>query len=267
MRSFRRNRVHQPKQFAMPAPLYHELDQQCVIITGGASGIGASLVRSFAAQGACVFFCDILKETGEQLASELGSCVTFNLVNLTLEDEVTSWIEGIAKKHPFVKVLINNAAQDSRISLEETTMERWDQLMGINLRAAYLCAQQVAPYMEPGPSSIINFGSVTFQLGEANLSAYVTAKGAIVAMSRSLARELGRHHIRVNTLSPGWVMTEKQLHNYVDETVKKRILADQCIPALIQPEEIAEVALFLASDASKAITGQNIAVNRGWTHL
>ena len=106
-----------------------------------------------------------------------------------------------------------------------------------------------------------------FQLGEAGLSAYVTAKGAIVAMSRSHARELGPDHIRVNTLSPGWVMTERQLRLYVNDEVKERILKDQCIPTLIESEEIAEVALFLASNTSRAITGQNIAVNRGWTHI
>ena len=121
--------------------------------------------------------------------------------------------------------------------------------------------------MKNNNASIINFGSVTFQLGEAGLSAYVTAKGAIVAMSRSLARELGPEYIRVNTLSPGWVMTEKQLRLYVNDDVKQRIFRDQCIPTLIESNEIAEVALFLASTASRAITGQNIAVNRGWTHL
>ena len=121
--------------------------------------------------------------------------------------------------------------------------------------------------MKGQDAAILNFGSVTFQLGEAGLSAYVTAKGAIVAMTRSLARELGPDHIRVNTLSPGWVMTEKQLRMYVNDEVKQRIFRDQCIPKLIDPGEIAEVALFLASNASRAITGQNVAVNRGWTHL
>ena len=224
-------------------------------------------MQAFAAQDARVFFCDIDAPAGEALAGQLGDHVIFNRVNLAIASQVVSWIQGVVEQYPAIKVLVNNAAQDTRIPLAETTMERWDKLIAVNLRAAYLCTQQAAPYMKHNNASIINFGSVTFQLGEAGLSAYVTAKGAIVAMTRSLARELGPDHIRVNTLSPGWVMTEKQLKLYVDETVKKRILTDQCIPVLIEPEEIADVALFLASDVSRAITGQNIAVNRGWTHL
>ncbi|MBX2821721.1 MAG: SDR family oxidoreductase, partial [Rhodothermaceae bacterium] len=241
------------------------MKDQCVLITGGATGIGEALVRAFAEQGAKVFFCDIEEEAGQQLADEVGGPVHFTRVDLTEEDEVVSWIQGIAKQEGTIRVLLNNAAQDTRVPLQETTMERWDQLTKVNLRAAYLCIQQAAPYMKNNNASIINFGSVTFQLGEAGLSAYVTAKGAIVAMSRSLARELGPDHIRVNTLSPGWVMTEKQLRLYVNDEVKERIFKAQCIPTLIESNEIALVALFLASNTSRAITGQNIAVNRGWT--
>ena len=248
-------------------PNYPDLKDQCVLITGGATGIGEALVRAFAGQGAKVFFCDIQDEAGQQLADEVGGPVHFTRVDLTEEQEVVSWIRDIAKQEGSIRVLLNNAAQDTRVPLQETTMERWDQLTKVNLRAAYLCIQQAVPYMKNNNASIINFGSVTFQLGEAGLSAYVTAKGAIVAMSRSLARELGPDHIRVNTLSPGWVMTEKQLRLYVNDEVKERIFQAQCIPTLIESEEIALVALFLASNSSRAITGQNIAVNRGWTHL
>lgn len=251
----------------MPTPRYVDLKDQCVIITGGATGIGEALVRAFAAQESHVHFCDIEEEAGRELAKTLGENVQFSNVDLTEEAEVVRWIKEIADEHQKIKVLLNNAAQDSRVSLEDTTMDRWDALTKVNLRAAYLCTQQAFPYMKNNAASIINFGSVTFQLGEAGLSAYVTAKGATVAMSRSLARELGPHHIRVNTLSPGWVMTEKQLRLHVNDEVKEMLFRDQCIPTLIEPEEIAEVALFLASEASLAITGQNIAVNRGWTHI
>ena len=251
----------------MSTPTYEDLNEQCVLITGGATGIGEALVRAFAGQHAHVYFCDIQAEAGEALASELGSKVQFSEVDLTKEAQVVSWIQGVSQKHPYIKALVNNAAQDTRVSLQDTTMEKWDQLTAVNLRAAYLCTQQASPHMKGRDASIINFGSVTFQLGEAGLSAYVTAKGAIVAMTRSHARELGPDLIRVNTLSPGWVMTEKQLRMYVNEGVKQRIFRDQCIPQLIDPHEIAEVALFLASNVSSAITGQNIAVNRGWTHL
>ncbi|MEM8484882.1 MAG: SDR family oxidoreductase [Bacteroidota bacterium] len=251
----------------MDTPRYKDLEGQCVVVTGGATGIGESLVRAFAAQSARVYFCDIDRTAGEALAGVLGESVTFDVVDLTREDQVVSWIQRIGRTNPYIKALLNNAAQDTRLPLLETTMERWDQLTAVNLRAAYLCTQQAVPFMKGRDAAVINFGSVTFQLGEAGLSAYVTAKGAIVAMSRSLARELGPDHIRVNTLSPGWVMTEKQLRMHVNEEVKKRLLESQCIPTLIEPVEIAETALFLASNASRAITGQNIAVNRGWMHL
>ena len=251
----------------MNDPQYPDLKNQSVLITGGATGIGEALVRAFAGQGARVFFCDIQEEAGQELASDLGEQAHFARVDLTEEEQVVDWIQGIADEEGAIRVLLNNAAQDSRVPLHETTMDRWDHLTRINLRSAYLCIQQAAPYMRNNDASIINFGSVTFQLGEAGLSAYVTAKGAIVAMSRSLARELGKDNIRVNTLSPGWVMTEKQLRLYVNDEVKERIYHAQCIPTLIETDEIAQVALFLASNASRAITGQNIAVNRGWTHL
>lgn len=251
----------------MDTPNYKDLNGNCVVVTGGATGIGEALVRAFAAQGSHVYFCDIQQAAGEALATDLGERVTFDMVDLTQENQVVSWMQRIGRANPYIKVLLNNAAQDTRLPLLETTMERWDQLTAVNLRAAYLCTQQAVPYMKGRDASVINFGSVTFQLGEAGLSAYVTAKGAIVAMSRSLARELGPDQIRVNTLSPGWVMTEKQLRMHVNDEVKQRLLASQCIPKLIEPEEIAETALFLASNASRAITGQNIAVNRGWMHL
>ena len=251
----------------MNDPYYPDLESQPVLITGGATGIGEALVRAFANQRSHVYFCDIQAEAGQALAQELGTQVTFTPVDLTEEDQVVRWIQEVASQEERIKVLINNAAQDSRVPLQETTMERWDRLTKVNLRSAYLCIQQAAPFMKNNAASIINFGSVTFQLGEAGLSAYVTAKGGIVAMSRSLARELGKDHIRVNTLSPGWIMTEKQLRLYVNDDVKQRIYRDQCIPTLIESHEVALVALFMASQASRAITGQNIAVNRGWTHI
>lgn len=251
----------------METPVYPDLKDQCIVITGGASGIGEALVRAFALQDAYVCFCDVQLEAGRQLDVELGEKVSFAHVDLTESSQVISWIADVGRRHETIKALLNNAAQDKRIPLQETTMEQWDQLMRLNLRASYLCTQQAVPYMKKNAASVINFGSINFQLGGAGLSAYVTAKGGIVAMSRSLARELGPDNIRVNTLSPGWVMTDKQLQLYVDDDVKKEIFADQCVPVLIDPGEIAEVALFLASDVSRAITGQNIAADRGWRHL
>lgn len=251
----------------MQTPVYPDLKQHVVLVTGGASGIGAALVRAFVAQDAEVFFCDVQEAAGRQLATTLGERAHFDRVDLTEEAEVTTWVNGIVDRYGKIQVLINNAARDTRLSIAETSMEDWGALMDLNLRSVFLCTRLAAPHMKGRGASVINFGSVTFQIGAAGMPAYVAAKGGIVALTRAMARELGPDNIRVNTISPGWVMTEKQLDRYVDDDVKAQLYAEQCIPTLIEPAEIAEVALFLASNASRAITGQNIPVNRGWALL
>jgi NAD(P)-dependent dehydrogenase (short-subunit alcohol dehydrogenase family) len=145
------------------------------------------------------------------------------------------------------------------------SVKAWDDLFATNLRACFLTAREAAPHMTAG-SSIINFSSITFHTAPAAMTAYVATKGGALAFTRSLARELGPRGIRVNTLSPGWIMTDRQLKQFVTPAVKKLIRASQCVPDLLQPEDIAEVALFLASNASRAITGQEILADRGWAH-
>src|SRR5262249_35893888 len=161
--------------------------------------------------------------------------------------------------------LVNNAAADPRMPLQKTSVAAWDALFARNLRAYFLTAREAVRRMRAG-AAIVNFASVTFHNAPANMSAYVATTAGIIGLTRSLARELGRRRIRVNTLSPGWVMTERQLRELVTPAVRKLIRISQCIPDLLQPEEIARVALFLASDASLAITGQEILADRGWCH-
>ncbi|MBI3415697.1 MAG: SDR family oxidoreductase [Verrucomicrobia bacterium] len=246
-------------------PNYPELRNQTVLITGGANGIGAAMVRAFARQHAKVFFADMDVPAAEKLAHECGGMATFAKVDLRKEREIKRWVDGVGQRSPRIDVVINNAASDPRMSLEETTAAAWDELFARNLRAYFLVCRAAVKRMRAG-GSIINFSSVTIHNGPPNLSAYVATKGGIWAFTRALARELGPRGIRVNTISPGWVMTERQLRQYVDAAARRLIRASQCIDEFIQPEEIAEVALFLASPASRAMTGQELLVDRGWEH-
>jgi|SRR5688572_20702348 len=243
--------------------IYPALKSAAVLVTGGANGIGAATVRSFHAQGARVFFCDIDVKAGRALADELG--IHFRRVNLEQEREICSWVREVASTAGDIQVLVNNAANDPRIPLKGHTVKQWDDLFARNLRAMFLTAREAEPFMRSG-ASIINLASITFHIAPAQMTAYVGTKGGVLGFTRSLARELGSRGIRVNAVSPGWVMTERQLRDYVTPAVKRLIRRSQCVPKLIQPEEIADVILYLASDASAAITGQEILASRGWAH-
>jgi NAD(P)-dependent dehydrogenase (short-subunit alcohol dehydrogenase family) len=161
---------------------------------------------------------------------------------------------------------VNNAAIDPRIPLEELSSDIIDKIFAINLRPFFILARESAPQMPSRRSAIINLSSITFHTAPATMAAYVASKAGIIGFTRSLARELGPSGIRVNTVSPGWVMTERQLREYVDAKTKRFIRKSQSVPELLQPLEIAEVILFLASEASRAITGQEILADRGWAH-
>jgi NAD(P)-dependent dehydrogenase (short-subunit alcohol dehydrogenase family) len=175
------------------------------------------------------------------------------------------WIKRIARSGAPIQALINNAARDPRIALDSMSAHDWDDLFATNLRSYFLAAREAVPHMRAG-SSIVNFSSVTFHNAPPAMSAYVATKAGAIGFTRSLARELGPRRIRVNVISPGWTMTTRQLKDYVDAAAKKQIRASQCIPDFIQPEDIAEVAMFLASDSSRALTGQEILADRGWEH-
>lgn len=245
---------------------YSDLHGKSVLVTGGAKGIGNALVRAFHAQGARVFFCDTEVRAGRALAKALRVRAVFHQVDLGDESQIVRWIDGVAERVSTLHVLINNAARDPRQPLGRMSALDWDRLFAINLRACFLTAREVVKHMRRGDGSIINLSSLTFHLGPAQMSAYVATKGGIIGLTRSLARELGPRRLRVNTVSPGWVMTERQLRQFVTPSVKKRIRQAQCIPDLLRPEDIANVVLFLASDASRAITGQEILADRGWAH-
>jgi NAD(P)-dependent dehydrogenase (short-subunit alcohol dehydrogenase family) len=245
---------------------YDDLKDKVVVITGGANGIGESMVRRFADQGARVHFCDIDADAGIALQDDTKNLATFSPVDLTDEADLRQWIDHVALRDKSIDVLVNNAARDPRIALDELKMKEWDSVFALNLRAYVIAIQQAVQYIPSGGGSVINFSSITHHLSPAQMSAYVATKSGIIGLTRSLARELGPKNIRVNTLSPGWIMTDRQRKQFVTDEVRQMLSEQQCIGQLIEPVEIADVALFLASRASTAITGQELLADRGWAH-
>lgn len=242
---------------------YPDLKNKLILLTGGANGIGAATVRAFYQQGATVHFCDLDEAAGARLVRELSGTI-FTRVDLAKERETARWIKRAAAAAP-IHALVNNAAIDPRIPIAELSVEKFDRILNVNLRAMMIGCREALPHMLTG-SAIVNFSSITFHTAPVNMSAYVASKAGIIGFTRSLAREIGPRGIRANVLSPGWIMTDRQLRDFVDARVKKLIKRSQCIPELLQPEEIAEIVLFLSSQASGAITGQEILADRGWAH-
>jgi NAD(P)-dependent dehydrogenase (short-subunit alcohol dehydrogenase family) len=258
------DRSSHPDQDAVTRmPVYPELKNRVVLLTGGANGIGAATVSAFREQQARVFFCDTDVSAGKLIATKTASA--FQRVDLRNETQIARWIAEVVRTAGNIDVLINNAATDPRITLQDTTVKRWDDLFAVNLRSAFLCSREAAPHM-PAGSAIVNLASITFHIAPPQLSAYVGTKGGMLGFTRSLARELGAKRIRVNAVSPGWIMTERQMREYVTPAVRRLIRRSQAIRDLIQPAEIADVIVFLASHASSSITGQEILADRGWAH-
>ena len=208
---------------------YPSLKDKPVVISGGASGIGESLVRNFAAQGAKVGFVDIAAEAGEKLAAELnaaGQTVRFTHCDITDIEAYQAAIAGFAAAHGDALVLVNNAAHDQRHNWAEVTPEFWDDRMAVNLKHAFFAIQAVAPGMiAAGSGSIINTGSISWMIMSPSIPVYETAKAAAHGLTRAMARELGKSGIRVNSLVPGWIMTERQLTLWVDAAAEKQIEA------------------------------------------
>lgn len=247
------------------SPTYPDLKGKVALVTGAAQGIGAAIAEAFVQNGLVVHFGDIDDERGAALAARLGPTATYTHADVTQEQQVADWVKRIGTEHGRLDVLVNNTASDRRIRLENLSTREWDELLALNLRSHFLLAREALPYLHAG-SSIINLGSVTYHVGYAELSAYIASKGGIVGLTRGLARELGPRGVRVNCLAPGWTMTERQLRDHVTPETQAWVKGVQCLPELLQPEEIAHVALFLASQASSAITGQIIVADKGWAH-
>ena len=247
---------------------YQDLLDKRVVITGGGSGIGATLVAAFVQQGAQVFFLDIAEQESIELAQALSGArhapqfIKCNLTDLDALSRVFAEIETSAGP---VDILLNNAANDDRHQIENVTPQYWDNRMAVNLRHYFFCAQAVIKGMQKnGGGVILNFGSISWYLAMPDLTLYMTAKAAIEGLTRGLARDLGTANIRVNCVIPGAVRTprQQQLWHTPEEEIK--ILADQCLKERVEPEDVAALALFLASDNAARCTGRDYFVDAGW---
>jgi NAD(P)-dependent dehydrogenase (short-subunit alcohol dehydrogenase family) len=251
-----------------PYARYPSLIDRTVFITGGATGIGASFVEHFAQQGARVAFCDIDASSGVALADALGDARTkplFLACDITDIEALRAAVADAKGALGPIAVLVNNAANDQRHSIAEVTPESFDFGIAVNLRHQFFAAQAVADDMKArGSGSIINLGSISWMLKNGGMPVYVTAKAAIAGLTRGLARDLGPFGIRVNTLLPGWVMTEKQRRLWLDEAGQRALKAGQCLDGELLPEDLARMALFLAADDSRMVTAQDFIVDGGW---
>lgn len=250
------------------AAVYPSLQGRTVLVTGGASGIGEAIVRRFAGQGARVGFLDIAVDQGQALAEELtkaGGEVRFVPCDLTDIPALRKAVQQVADAFGPIRVLVNNAANDDRHDWREVTPEYWDERQAVNLRHQFFAIQAVAPGMiEAGGGSIVNFGSISWMLGQGGMPGYTTAKSAVQGLTRSFARDLGRHGIRVNTVTPGWVMTQRQLDLWVTPEAMQEIEQGQVLSGYVQPDHLARMVLFLASDDSAMCSAQNYMVDAGW---
>jgi len=247
----------------MSRAIYPSLQGKRVVITGGATGIGAGLVEAFAGQGAQVAFLDIDVAAGDALATRLDGTI-FAGCDLRDLDALKTTLDGFAGQLGGVDILINNAARDDRHTVEEVTPAYWDERMATNLRHLFFAAQAVVPAMKAaGGGAIVNFGSISWHLGLPDLVLYQTAKAAIEGLTRSLARDLGRDNIRVTTIVPGNVQTPRQEKWYTPEG-EAEIVAAQCLDGRIQPVDVAALSLFLASDDARMCTGHDYFVDAGW---
>jgi D-xylose 1-dehydrogenase len=248
---------------------YPSLQGRAVVVTGGASGIGASIVAHFARQGSRVVFFDVQDEAaGELIGSlkaEVASAPIYLRCNLTDIGALQSAVKEVIAALGTVDVLVNNAANDQRHKIGDVTPEYWDASIAVNLRPQFFMIQAVLPVMKAaGRGSIINMSSISWIIPSTGVPVYIAAKAAIVGLTRTLAHELGPEGIRVNAVLPGAIATEKQRRLVYTPEYKAEIMAAQALKRDILPEDVARLVLFLAADDSSAITNQSYVVDGGW---
>ena len=250
------------------AATYPDLAGKVVVVTGGASGIGEAIVRRFAAQRSRVGFLDIKDTEGAALAAELceaGGDVRYVHADLTNIPELRAGIAELRNALGPVAILVNNAAHDERHRTEDVTPEYWDNRVAVNLRHQFFAAQAVLPDMQAaGGGAIVNFGSVSWMVGQGGMAAYTACKSAVLGLTRSLARDYGPDNIRVNAIAPGWIMTRRQKEFWLTPEGVTELMQRQCLKRELQPDEIARVTLFLASEEASACTNQHYVVDGGW---
>jgi NAD(P)-dependent dehydrogenase (short-subunit alcohol dehydrogenase family) len=250
------------------AAVYPDLASKVVLVTGGASGIGAAIVRRFAQQKSTVLFFDILGDVGAALAAELtsaGLSAHFRRVDLTDTAALSAAIADVRAAHGPIQILVNNAAHDERHPTESVTPEYWDDRIAVNLKHQFFAAQAVLPDMKAANFGvIINFGSTSWMVGQGGMAGYTAAKSAVLGLTRSLARDYGPNNIRVNAIAPGWIMTERQIEKWLTPESEAELMKRQCLKRKLTPDELAKFTVFLASDEASACTAQHYIVDGGW---
>ena len=253
----------------MNAARFPSLRDRRVFVTGGGSGIGAAMVEAFAAEGARVAFVDVAAEASAELAARIQArgqqapwwraCDVRDVA--ALQQAIADATTALGDFH----ALVNNVASDDRHTLESVTAEYWDNRMAINQRPAFFAIQSVVPGMRRlGQGSIVNLGSTGWQTKGSEYPCYAIAKSSVNGLTRGLAKSLGAFRIRVNTVSPGWVMTERQVTKWLSPAGEEDIARNQCLPDKLLPEDIARMVLFLASDDGRMCTAQEFTVDAGW---
>jgi len=248
---------------------YPSLRERVILVTGGATGIGAAVVEEFALQGSRVAFLDIDANASSRLIADLSTRCShipvFLPCDLTDIAALRAAVAQVEATHGAVHVLVNNAASDDRHSYSDVTPEYWDGRMAINLRHQFFAIQAVAPRMiAAGGGSIINMSSIAWMIPSTGMPAYVTCKAAIVGLTRTMAHELGKSNIRVNSVLPGAILTERQRRRWWTPEYEAEIMASQALKRSLAPEEVARLILFLAADDSGALTNQCYVVDGGW---
>jgi D-xylose 1-dehydrogenase len=248
---------------------YASLQGKRVFITGGGSGIGEALVENFAAQGAQVAFVDIVREPSEALCERLAQAgypaPLFRHCDITDIPALQATMAELAARIGDFDVLVNNAANDQRHAIEDVTVDFFDNRIAINQRPMFFTVQSVLPGMKrKGGGAIINISSISWHAKGGGYPVYASSKAANMGLTRGLARDVGAHNVRVNTVTPGWVMTQRQLDLWVDDAAKVEIARNQCLPNPLMPDDIAAMVLFLASDDGAMCTAQEFIVDAGW---
>ena len=248
---------------------YFDLKNKKVFITGGGSGIGASIVEHFCEQNSEVYFVDINVEESNKLISNIKNknfkIPTFfecDLLNIKqLQDSIS---KIISEKGP-INILINNAANDERHAIDDVTEEYWNERMNVNLRHYFFTVQSVKKAMIKNKGgAIVNIGSASWMIGQGGMAAYTAAKSGVVGLTRSFARDLGEFNIRVNSVVPGWIMTERQIEKWLTPESEKELMKSQCLKRKLVPADVARAVLFFSSNESSACTNQSYIVDGGW---
>lgn len=253
----------------MTHPLYatfHDLKGQSVYITGGGSGIGMDLTEGFLEQGCKVTFVQRSDATKfvEEMAEKTGNRPHFIKCDITDTPAMQRSMDEAAERHGAITVLVNNAANDTRHAIEGFTREEWDKSLAVNLTPHFFTTQHAVPGMiKAGGGSVINYSSISYMMGNGGYVVYTAAKAGITGLTRGLARDLGKHNIRVNAVMPGWVLTTRQLDLWANPAALDAHLKRQCIPEKMYGRDMVGGTLFLASKASRMMTGQALVIDAG----